>query len=240
MSALCLKYKRRIRWTSNRIWLEKSDQWRGLCWPRVSTSLTLQSSETLHQSMIKHHMRLLNGVIHMQIKVFGTQSSLLWLLSRFLQRQYFWFSQEIKNIHKQYCWYGSSVIPVVVLPLSLSYVGVFGIITEVLAPNMQKNTQEEQGTNWFLFCFFFQIILKALELNRYTMVLLVCRINAVMDTLKMVLEYFFVSWFVVFVWNFMVNPSSLDDTTTQFFWYASKWNLLLCLTSNNNTHILSS
>ncbi|CAN6879108.1 unnamed protein product [Brassica oleracea] len=44
------------------------------------------------------------------------------------------------------------------------------------------------------------------------------RINEVMDTTKMVLEYFFVSWFVVFVWNYIVNPSSLDDTTTQFFW----------------------
>ncbi|WZZ57655.1 hypothetical protein YC2023_057762 [Brassica napus] len=33
------------------------------------------------------------------------------------------------------------------------------------------------------------------------------RINEVMDTTKM-----------VFVWNYIVNPSSLDDTTTQFFW----------------------
>lgn len=61
------------------------------------------------------------------------------------------------------------------------------------------------------------------------MVLLVCRINEVMDTFKMVLEYFFVSWFVVFVWNYMVNPSSLDDTTTQFFWCAS--NEIYCYVS---------
>lgn len=52
------------------------------------------------------------------------------------------------------------------------------------------------------------------------MVWLICRINEVMDNLKMMLGYFFVGWITVVLWHLLNNSSSLDYTTS-LFWCAS-------------------